>query len=100
MLVAHVLSRLSPGDRRRALGILSAEAEAVRATAGCRAAVPFLDATDPGPVGILHEWRAGEDFVAHTASRGFAEAGRLLRRLMPVPPLSRRLEARPIEDDA
>jgi Uncharacterized conserved protein len=94
MRIAHVFFQVPPDARRRALEILLAEAEAVRAMPGCRAFVPFLDPTGAGTLGVLHEWESADDFSAYAASPTFVATAALLRPMMVAPPVSRRFDAR------
>ncbi len=97
MLVAHVLFKVAPADRSRALDALLAEAPGVRAMAGCLAFVPFADPGDPGGLGIVHEWQSGDEFGAYTGSSGFAKVQATLRPMMVGQPVSRRFDARLLE---
>lgn len=97
MLVAHVRFRVAEHDRQKALDALTANAQRIRSMKGCLAFVPFLDPSDGQGVGVLHEWRTGQDFAAYAASAGFAETSAILRPLMTEPPISRRFDARLIE---
>lgn len=100
MFIAHVSFQVSPADRAQALDTLLAEAPAVRAMPGCAAFVPFLHPTDPGQLGILHEWATEADFAAYLGSAGFARSGRTLRPLMVAAPVSRRFAATPVDTAA
>ena len=93
MFIAHVHIAVAPDDRQAAVDTLLAVAPTVRAMRGCRTYLPFLDASDPCRLGVLHEWETQDAFTAYAASPGFADAGRVLRPIMTEAPVSRRFEA-------
>ncbi len=97
MLIAHVTFRVAPGDATKALEILTIDAETVRGMAGNLAFLPFADPTDPGLLGVMHEWETAEDFAAYIAAPAFAAIGAGLKPMMVAPPVSRRFDARLIE---
>jgi quinol monooxygenase YgiN len=97
MLIAHVHFTVTPSERQKALEALLAEVPVVRALPGCRAFHPFLDATDPAGLGIVHEWTDEESFGAYVTSAGFAEVGKVLRPMMTAAPVSKRFDAKLLE---
>ena len=93
MFIAHVFFRVAPALGQTALNALLAECPIVRALPGCTTFLPFIDPTQPGAVGLLHEWESEDQFAAYTASPGFAAVGQVLRPLMVAPPVSKRFDA-------
>lgn len=97
MFIAHVYFRVAPDKVEVALAALLAELSSVRGLPGCIAFLPFLDPTEPGALGIVHEWESAEAFARYAASPGFAAVGQLLRPIMVAPPVSKRFDARLLE---
>lgn len=93
MFIALVHIAVAPDDRQAALDTLLAEAPSVRAMSGCTTLLPFVDASDPCRLGVLHEWETQDAFAAYAASPGFAAAGRILRPMMTEAPVSLRFRA-------
>lgn len=93
MFIAHVFFQVAQAHREQALAAVLAERPSVSAMRGCLVFVPFVDPADPTGLGIVHEWATEADFLAYTASPGFAAVGRILRPLMTAAPRSRRFEA-------
>ena len=93
MLIAHVFFSVAPEKRETALNTLIEEAPKVRAMAGCRTFVPFIDPIDPQKLGIIHEWENKDGFAAYIASSGFAKVGHVLRPMMTSAPVSKRFDA-------
>jgi len=94
MLIAHVQFAVAASERQKALDVLVAEVSNVRAMAGCRVFLPFLDPTALGGLGVFHEWESEKHFAAYLSSQSFAAAGQALRPMMIGTPVSRRFDAR------
>lgn len=93
MRIAHLFFTVAPTQRETALQALMAQAPAIRNMTGCLAFVPFLDPSEGGKLGVIHEWESPADFEAYIASDPFASLSRLLRPMMMGPPVSKRFDA-------
>lgn len=97
MLIAHLRFPIAPESRPTVMSAFMAGIEVVRAMKGCIAFYPFLDPTDDGMFGVVHEWESADDFKAYTASDVFSAFGANVRPLMTGKPVSRRFQANLLE---
>lgn len=99
MRLAHLTLAVRPEDQAEALEVLLDEVPTVRMMEGCRAFIPFIDPTNTGGIGVLHEWASAAAFAAYLASPTFAAASARLRPLMTGEPDSRRFDAELVVDN-
>jgi quinol monooxygenase YgiN len=97
MFIAIVDFTVAPARGLKALGVILAEATAVRAMDGNLAFQPYLHPESAGEIRIFHEWRDAADFEAYIASPAFRALSQALRPLMSGPPVSRRMTAHLLE---
>ena len=100
MLIAHVHFSAPPAQHDAALAVLLDEVSTVRTLPGCHTFLPFPDPTDPGTLGVLHEWENAAALATYLASPGFATVGKVLRPMMTALPVSKRFEAKLLETQA
>src|SRR5579859_6100393 len=93
MRIAHAFLAVAPDQREKALDVMTSQAAAVRQMHGCLAFVPFSDASDPGRLGVIHEWESGADFDAYLASPAYATISAVVRPMMIGKPDGRRFDA-------
>lgn len=97
MFIAHLRFPIAPDNRQVATAALLENASAVRAMPGCVAFNPIHDPSDPGVLGVVHEWESEAAFAAYTDSEIFHDFGARIRPLMTGKPESRRFRAELLE---
>jgi quinol monooxygenase YgiN len=97
MLVAFVKITVAESDRQTALSVLLAEIPIVQAMTGCLTFRVLLDPVDSETLLVLHEWEHQDNFNAYLSSPGFAKVNSILGPMFTEPAISRRFDARLIQ---
>ena len=87
MKLITVEAGFAAADLDAAITLFCAQADAVRAMAGCAHYALFRRPTDDG-VAIIQHWDTMEHFDAYRRSDTFAQLGAGLRPLMSAPPVT------------